>query len=462
VTGKVRRAGAVCLLLLLVGSNSAYAAVPMVPALALKWGVAADSQLQVLASGRYNAVALSAAGTLYMADPYSGVSQTFRALGGGLPLLAVGGGQVFLTGRSGELYALEERSGWLQWQARAAGVSGVALAGEGEDALLVTLARDGIVTALAAHSGAVRWSHSCPWTDGSGWVSADDERVYLASAAGHVAALSLRDGELLWRDDETEISCRPVTAPGRLIVAGMSDDRAFVAVLDAASGEPVWVRRGGLGPAWTDLLVQDGCVYGRRGEVLCCFDLVRGAVRWLARPLDACGFEADGGLHGLTLGEGQLFAAAANADGGYILAFDPASGQLRWVSPVPFTITSGPFFLAGCLFYGGPSHRLLGLRQVGVRVAGRQVVFHNLPPFLADDTTFVPVREVAEALGWSVAWQEESQEVVLQRGGVKVQLPASLLAERAVLPLRTLAESLGAAVSWDGVRLLAGLAEAEG
>jgi transglutaminase-like putative cysteine protease len=122
---------------------------------------------------------------------------------------------------------------------------------------------------------------------------------------------------------------------------------------------------------------------------------------------------------------------------------------------------------------------LVGLTLAGVRttvaaaasppslwIEGRQFR-PDVPPAVIDGHTLGPVRAIAEALGASVNWVPERQEVnVLHRSrqirlrvgvreaiidGQVIRLAAApqVVNERVVAPLRFMAEALGAFVAWD-------------
>lgn len=91
----------------------------------------------------------------------------------------------------------------------------------------------------------------------------------------------------------------------------------------------------------------------------------------------------------------------------------------------------------------------------------------NVTPFVHEGRTVVPVRFLAESLGAKVSWNEEKQEVSIEKGSDTVNLaigskqievngvvseldvPAMTAYDRTFLPLRAIAEALGQKVSWD-------------
>lgn len=378
-------------------------------------------------------------------------------LGGVVPPLVAGATGVFFASPSGELYGLEERTGWLKWQVRTGQIKAMALAGQ-NDPILVVVSADGIITAIQPNTGEMRWHRSYPLAEQVEWAVASPKEVFFCAANGQVLALSVQDGRVIWQRKGAgrEITCQPINVLGRLIMAGVADDQAVVEALDGASGDVLWSRQGGKGPVWSQLVAHEGSILGRRGNVVCSFDLFGGTLNWLARPLDEAGLV--GRLQGLALGsEGLFVATKLDDENSVVLAMDRGSGAVHWASPVPFPIRTGPLWFDDCLFYGDVSHRLLGMRQILVRVNGQRINFSSLPPFLVANTTYVPVREVAESLGWYVGW--DGKMVVAARGSHKVQIPVWLLAGRGVAPLREVASTLQAEVAWEGRRLIADVVE---
>ncbi len=89
-------------------------------------------------------------------------------------------------------------------------------------------------------------------------------------------------------------------------------------------------------------------------------------------------------------------------------------------------------------------------------------------PIIADDTTLIPLRNVLEALGLTVDWDEETSTVTAQKDGITLSLTIGstdakvngeskklltaprISNDRTIVPIRFIAEALGCAVGWDG------------
>ncbi|NPV92913.1 MAG: trypsin-like serine protease [Firmicutes bacterium] len=101
-------------------------------------------------------------------------------------------------------------------------------------------------------------------------------------------------------------------------------------------------------------------------------------------------------------------------------------------------------------------------------VLDNKYVYTDTPPSLVDGRVLVPVRAIFDALGGTVDWNPDKQEVFGYKGAKRVWLyidstraysgnreesqldvPAQIIDGRAMVPLRFIAESLGCEVNWD-------------
>jgi len=120
-------------------------------------------------------------------------------------------------------------------------------------------------------------------------------------------------------------------------------------------------------------------------------------------------------------------------------------------------------FPAGSGFAGSGKHP-----GVKVVVDTSEVIFPDAQPVLTGNRVMVPLRAVAEALGWRVSWSASARVVHIFRGETQVSLAIGgpvcyvgdqpremdavpfLREQRTYVPLRFVSEGLGYAVSWDG------------
>lgn len=113
------------------------------------------------------------------------------------------------------------------------------------------------------------------------------------------------------------------------------------------------------------------------------------------------------------------------------------------------------------------THPAFAAPKISVLVDGRSIAA-DVPPFIENGRTLVPVRALAESLGAKVIWEERKKTITIEAEGKKVKLQIGnrlassdgrttvmevaprILQGRAFVPLRFVSEHLGAAVKWDG------------
>lgn len=117
-------------------------------------------------------------------------------------------------------------------------------------------------------------------------------------------------------------------------------------------------------------------------------------------------------------------------------------------------------------FYQGARPQVT--KQEGVRIAvGGQQIYFQVPPFILGGRTLCQIRPLAEAMGAVVTWQQDAQMVTFTRGIRKAQCqvgsevgvvngegylldePPFLVGSHVVVPVRFVAEALGYRVEWD-------------
>lgn len=106
---------------------------------------------------------------------------------------------------------------------------------------------------------------------------------------------------------------------------------------------------------------------------------------------------------------------------------------------------------------------------IKVLVNNNQVKFAELDPFIENERTLVPMREIFEALGAEVAWDGETKTIVsydpvsdvsitMQIGAdqmfvgekaVTLDVPAKIEGSSTVVPIRAIAEGMNSDVKWD-------------
>lgn len=103
-------------------------------------------------------------------------------------------------------------------------------------------------------------------------------------------------------------------------------------------------------------------------------------------------------------------------------------------------------------------------KDVTVKVNGFKVNFPDQQPVIQNDRTLVPVRFVAESLGYAVDWNSEEHTAVIDSGRIifyigtnqaivdgermLLDVKSVLINNRTMVPLRIIAETLGCTVDW--------------
>lgn len=102
--------------------------------------------------------------------------------------------------------------------------------------------------------------------------------------------------------------------------------------------------------------------------------------------------------------------------------------------------------------------------DITVKVNGKTVSFPDQPPVVQNERTLVPVRFVAEALGYDVAWNQADNSAVIDDGkivlyigkktakidgkSVTLDVASTVIHNRTMVPLRVVAETLNCSVDW--------------
>lgn len=103
---------------------------------------------------------------------------------------------------------------------------------------------------------------------------------------------------------------------------------------------------------------------------------------------------------------------------------------------------------------------------ITVKVDNEKISFPDQKPVIKNDRTLVPVRFVAEALGYKVDWNEADNSAVIDGGkivmyidtnkakidgkDITLDVASTLINDRTMVPLRIIAETLDCSVDWFG------------
>ena len=103
---------------------------------------------------------------------------------------------------------------------------------------------------------------------------------------------------------------------------------------------------------------------------------------------------------------------------------------------------------------------------VAVKVNNKAISFPDQKPIIQNERTLVPIRFVAEALGYDVDWNEQDNTAVIDDGkiilyigtnkakingkSVTLDVASTVVHNRTMVPLRVVAETLDCSVDWIG------------
>lgn len=124
------------------------------------------------------------------------------------------------------------------------------------------------------------------------------------------------------------------------------------------------------------------------------------------------------------------------------------------------SLCTAPFVLSN-----GKTYAATYSADVSIEING-QVYHFEQPPFILNDTTYIPLRDVSETLGANVWWNGTSKTVGINSSTTNIAfvvgsttarvnqqkieiLPAKIVANKTMVPIRFLSESLGFHVEWD-------------
>ncbi|MCL1998214.1 MAG: stalk domain-containing protein [Turicibacter sp.] len=107
-------------------------------------------------------------------------------------------------------------------------------------------------------------------------------------------------------------------------------------------------------------------------------------------------------------------------------------------------------------------------QQINVNVDGVPVNFVGQLPVIIEGRTLVPVRGVFETLGFGIAWNGETRQAILSSGVNEIvitidssiftlngeshtlEVPAQIISDSTMIPLRDVLESVGYTLAWEG------------
>jgi outer membrane protein assembly factor BamB len=166
-----------------------------------------------------------------------------------------------------------------------------------------------------------------------------DGVAYIANARGTIRALSMRNGDVIWRRDTPhgKMAASPAVWRDQLVVHGMD---GHVWVLRRSDGHILWRYTVG-SPVESSPVVLDGLdVFGAWNGTITALDLRTHRVRW--RIHTGCKVTSSAALAGSTLYIGDYC--------GRLLALRMRDGHLRWSGGVNGRVYGTPAVSAGRVF----------------------------------------------------------------------------------------------------------------
>jgi len=322
----------------------------------------------------------------------------------------VSGDRVYFGSSDGRLYAVEKADGSLAWSFDTGGAIAGAPAVAGS--LVVVAGRGERVHAVDAATGAPRWSFAMKpdvpaqnaWDYFTASPVVDGDRVLVGSGDGHLYALQVETGDLVWKlRTRDSIRAAPLVA-GDVVYQPSGDD--YVYALSRADGSSLWkyategtTLERGLGFMRSDIFtrpsLRDGLlVFGSRDSNVYAVDVTKREKRWsfsygstwaMSTAVDAdtvyvgwstnnmvCAldlatgakkWERQVGAHtyttALLLGNDVLWGSAD----GRVYSFDKGSGELNWSYEVGSEVYSSIVHSDGTLYFGADDGRLYALSE---------------------------------------------------------------------------------------------------
>ncbi len=312
----------------------------------------------------------TAGATLWQVDLRPARDQAGDASGGGL---VVADDAVYVSLGFGVLTALDARTGAVRWtqQLDASGSGTPAVLGD----LVYVTAGDNTGWAVNRKDGAVQWQVGATGDTnnvlGAPAPALTDDLAIFAFGSGEVQAVFRRGGLNRWDasvlgkrrgralSNVSDVTAAPVVSGGRVYLGNQSGS---IAALDVASGARIWTAGdGAIGPIWP----VGGSVFAVTDlNELVRLDAADGAKVWgvelpnfvKRKPLQQSRVVAH---HGPIVAGGRVIIASGD---GQLRSFDPTNGALVASVEIPGGATSAPVVAGRTLYVVSKNGQLLAYR----------------------------------------------------------------------------------------------------
>ena len=122
-----------------------------------------------------------------------------------------------------------------------------------------------------------------------------------------------------------------------------------------------------------------------------------------------------------------------------------------------FLIITASLILSLCFCVSAEHYNIDGYEIPIEIVINGNIIKTPVNAFLENDTTYVPIRAIAEALGAEVLWNDETKTATVSKEEASIDFPvgeeggAILYLDTTFVPVRAVSEKLGCEVRWDDV-----------
>jgi outer membrane protein assembly factor BamB len=275
---------------------------------------------------------------------------------------AIGYGKIFIANNPGTVFGIDERTGkrlWLHREHRCTAASPAL----GKHLVFITMlnrlpcnasrGKDGLILALDAETGKVRWRQKIGPSESSPLFAGDV--VVVGDWSHNVSAFTSTTGTLRWRfHSGGEVKGAVALAGGR-IYFGSYDTHVYA--LNVKTGKQVWrassqPRLGRTGTFYANPAVAYGRVYiGATDGKMYSYGARSGKLRWSNGTGDFIYSSA-------AIWRGNVLVGSYDGD---FYSFDAATGDVRWKFNADGKISGSPTVVDGIVYFSTLSGKTYGL-----------------------------------------------------------------------------------------------------
>jgi outer membrane protein assembly factor BamB len=288
-------------------------------------------------------------------------------------------GTLYVNSLRGTTYAIDARTGRIEWTTRVGGTMPSSPAIDGPR--LIVSSQAGTVTALDRRTGRKLWRVQTPGKVESSPVVVDGI-AYFGSHDGRLFAVSAGTGEVRWAyQTHGRINASPTVVRDRVCIANYAG--AFVC-LDRRTGAELWTTYVQRDPLRYESFYASASSDGSRlysvarsGKVVA-LDLGSGEIVWTARvgPL---------GYTTPAVARDRVFAGGFD---GRLRAFRRSTGEELWSTDVGGRIFGAPIVVGDTVFFSVHDGRTYGLRVSDGKIVWRLPMGRYSPGIATERTYF--------------------------------------------------------------------------